>query len=140
MPARRKKYLFMNAVAQKEERPARPEATCSHERSLVLPKVNIIETKDDVYPGGQNAWGGQRGTGGVSLEDNLLTITGRRQPDRPLTNLLHRESEPVDYRRAFELGPAHRDRRKINAQIEQGILTLTLLKAEKVKARRITVN
>jgi HSP20 family protein len=126
----------MNAVAQKEERPARPEAM-QPERSLVLPKVNIIETKDAYILEAEMPGVAKEGLE-VSLEDNLLTITGRRQPD-PLASLLHRESEPVDYRRAFELDPAI-ETGKINAQIEQGILTLTLPKAEKVKARRITVN
>jgi HSP20 family protein len=74
----------------------------------------------------------------INLEDNVLTIAGRRQPE-PTAKLLHRESNPVDYRRVFELDPSI-ETGKISAQIEQGVLTLTLPKAEKVQPRRITVN
>jgi HSP20 family protein len=74
----------------------------------------------------------------VSVEENLLTITGRRQPE-PSANVVHRETNPVDYRGVFELDSTI-DTGKINAHIEQGILTVNLPKAEKAKPRRITVN
>jgi HSP20 family protein len=127
----------MNAVmTQQEEKPV-----CSPpvdaERSHVSPNVNIIETRDGYILEAEMPGVAKEGLE-VSLEDNLLTIAGRRQPD-PSANLLYRESNPVDYRRVFELDPSI-ETGKINAQIEQGILTLTLPKAEKVKPRRITVN
>jgi len=74
----------------------------------------------------------------ISLEENMLTITGRRPPGLS-ASLLYRESEPADYRRVFELDPSI-ETGKISAQMEQGILSLTLPKAEKVKPRRIAVN
>jgi len=49
-----------------------------------------------------------------------------------------RESRPVAYRRVFELDPSI-DTGKMNAKIEQGILTLTMPKTEKVKPRKIEV-
>ena len=126
----------MNTVTQKEERPARPQPV-EPERAFALPNVNVIETKDGYILEAEMPGVAKEGME-VSVEENLLTITGRRQPE-PSGNLVHRESNPVDYRRVFELDPAI-DSGKINAQIEQGILTLNLPKAEKVKPRRITVN
>ena len=45
----------------------------------------------------------------------------------------------ADYRRVFELDPAI-DSSKISAKMEQGVLTLTLPKSERIKPRKITVS
>jgi len=126
----------MNAVLQKEETPVRPQAV-NQERPFVSPNVNIVETTAGYILEAEMPGVAKEGLE-ISLEDNVLTIVGRRQPDSA-ANLLYRESNPVDYRRVFELDPSI-ETGKISAQIEQGILTLTLPKAEKVKPRRITVS
>jgi HSP20 family protein len=123
-------------MTQQEEKPVRPQPA-KQERASVSPRVNILETKDGYVLEAEMPGVAKEGLG-ISLEDNQLTITGRRQPE-PAVNLLYRESNPADYRRVFELDPAI-ETGKISAQIEQGVLTLTLPKAEKIKARRITVN
>jgi HSP20 family protein len=74
----------------------------------------------------------------ISVENNELTITGRRSLPVIEGTLIHRESCSENFRRAFELDPSI-DMSKIGAKIEQGILTLTLPKAEQVKPRKITV-
>ena len=127
---------IMNAVTQQEERPVRPQPS-TQERQHVSPKVNITENKDGYVLEAEMPGVAKEGLE-ISVEDNELTITGRRQPD-PSANLLYRESPQADYRRVFELDPSI-ETGKISAQIEQGILTLTLPKAEKVKPRRISVN
>jgi HSP20 family protein len=53
--------------------------------------------------------------------------------------LIHHESRPENFRRTFELDPSI-DANKIGAKIEQGLVTLTLPKAEHVKPRKITVS
>jgi HSP20 family protein len=126
----------MNAATQQEERAVRPP-TVPQERAFVSPKVNIVETKDGYVLEAEMPGVAKEGLD-ISTEDNVLTITGRRQPD-PAANLLYRESAQLDYRRVFELDPSI-ETGKISAQIDQGILTLTLPKAEKVKPRRITVS
>ncbi|MFN2542650.1 MAG: Hsp20/alpha crystallin family protein [Chthoniobacterales bacterium] len=75
----------------------------------------------------------------LSIENNELTIIGRRSLAGIDGTLIHRESRPENFRRAFELDPSI-DGNKIRAKIEQGILTLTLPKAEHVKPRKITVS
>jgi len=126
----------MNAVIQKEERPVRPQPV-NQERPFVSPNVNIIETNEGYLLEAEMPGVAKDGLD-INLEDNVLTIIGRRQPD-PSANMLYRESNPVDYRRVFELDPSI-ETGKISAQIEQGLLTLTLPKAEKVKPHRITVS
>jgi len=73
------------------------------------------------------------------VENNELTIVGRRSLPTVQGTVLHRESRRENFRRAFELDPSI-DAGKINANIEQGVLTLTLPKAEQVKPRKITVS
>ena len=75
----------------------------------------------------------------ISVENNELTILGRRSLPAIEGVLIHRESRPENFRRAFELDPSI-DTAKVSARIEQGILTLTLPKAEQVKPRKITVS
>ncbi len=73
------------------------------------------------------------------VENNELTIIGRRSLPTVQGNLIHREMRRDNFRRAFELDPSI-DAGKISAKIEHGVVTLTLPKAEQVKPRKITVS
>src|SRR3954462_7579244 len=73
------------------------------------------------------------------VENNELTIIGRRSLPSIAGTVIHRESRRENFRRAFELDPSI-DAGKIGAKIEQGVVTLTLPKAEQVKPRKITVS
>src|SRR6516165_1301223 len=75
----------------------------------------------------------------ISVENNELTIIGRRSLPATEGTLIHRESRPENFRRVFELDPSI-DTSKVSARIDQGVLTLTLPKAEQVKPRKITVS
>jgi HSP20 family protein len=74
----------------------------------------------------------------ISFENNELTIIGRRSLPTVEGTLIHHESRPENFRRTFELDPSI-DANKISARIHQGLVTLTLPKAEHVKPRKITV-
>jgi HSP20 family protein len=52
---------------------------------------------------------------------------------------LHRETRRLNFRRVYELDPSI-DANRIAARIEQGILTVTLPKAENEKPRRIALD
>jgi HSP20 family protein len=121
----------MNAVAQQERRSA-PATT-----NYASPEVNIFETKEG-YTLEAEMPGVDKAGLEITLEGNELTILGRREPETVQANVLYRESRPVDYRRVFELDPAI-DSAKIRARMEQGILTLELPKAERVKPRKIAI-
>jgi HSP20 family protein len=123
----------MNAVAQQEkqrEGTARP-------LNYVTPEVNIFETKDGYVLEAEMPGVSKDGLE-ITLEGNEITIIGRRQPEILKADVLYRESRPADYRRVFELDPAI-DSAKISAKIDQGVLTLLLPKAEKVKPKKISV-
>ena len=75
----------------------------------------------------------------ISVENNELTIIGRRSLPSVEGTLIHRESRPENFRRVFEIDPSI-DAEKISAKIDQGLVTLTLPKAEHVKPRKITVS
>ena len=72
------------------------------------------------------------------VENNELTILGRRSMPSVEGTRIHRESRSDNFRRSFELDPSI-DAGRISAKIEQGVVTLTLPKAEQVKPRKIAV-
>ena len=105
---------------------------------FVAPPASVIEGGDgytlEVEMPGVNKDGLD-----VSVENNELTITGRRSFPAVEGTLIHHESRPENFRRTFELDPSI-DANKIGAKIDHGLVTLTLPKAEHVKPRRITVS
>jgi HSP20 family protein len=72
------------------------------------------------------------------VEGTMLTILGHRAEQQVPGTAVHRESKAADYRRVFELDPTI-DTAKIRARAEQGIVTVELPKAEKVKPRKIKI-
>src|SRR5262245_5440274 len=127
----------MNAMtAQRNEKPVRHDD--SAEQAYLSPEVNIFETKDGYILEAEMAGVNKQGLE-LSLEGNVLTITGRRTVDTPRDELIYRESRPAHFRRVFELEPAI-DTAKISAKMDQGILTLSLPKAERVKPRKILID
>ena len=105
---------------------------------FVVPPASVIEAGDcytlEVEMPGVNKDGLD-----ISIENNELTIVGRRSLPAVEGTLMHHESRPENFRRAFELDPSI-DAEKISAKIEQGLVTLTLRKAEHVKPRKIAVS
>ena len=128
----------MNAVTQKEaQRPAAREEQNGASRGFLYPQVNIAETKDGYLLEAEMP-GVNKESLEVLLEGNELTIVGHRNFEVPNAELLYRESVPRDFRRSFVLDPAI-DTAKINARVENGVLTLNLPKAEQVKPRKVVV-
>lgn len=104
---------------------------------FVSPIVNIRENKDGYLLEAEMPGVNKDGLE-LLLENNELTIIGRRQLEHRNAQALYRESTAKDYRRVFALDPAI-DTQRISAQIDQGVLKLILPKAERVKPRRIKV-
>jgi len=101
------------------------------------PTVNLSESKDAYLLEAEMPGVKKEGLE-VLLEDNELTIVGHRQPETLNAELVYRESKPRDFRRVFVLDPSI-DTKKISAQIDQGVLKLSLPKAERIKPRKIEV-
>lgn len=74
----------------------------------------------------------------LTVDNGELTIVGHRQVEEFSGEPVYREIRQTDFRRVYELDPAI-DTTLIAARIDQGVLTLTLPKAESVKPRKITV-
>ncbi len=126
------------ACAAPESPAARTAPAVETERGFIRPAVNIFETENG-YVVEAELPGVNKESLSVSLEGDFLTLEGRRQNQGvPGVEPLYRESVPADYRRVFQVDPAI-DRAKVTAKIEQGILTLTLPKAEAAKPRKIPV-
>jgi HSP20 family protein len=127
----------MTAIAQAENRAAKTNTAGTNERGYLVPQVNIVETKDSFILEAEMPGVSKEGLE-VLLEGSELTIVGRRQTSVPGAEPVYRESSPRDFRREFVLDPSM-DTSKINATIDQGVLTVTLPKTEKVKPRKIQV-
>jgi HSP20 family protein len=102
------------------------------------PEVNIFETPDGYVLEAEMPGVTKEGLE-ITLEGNEMTIVGRRMDEAVPGDPLFRERALIDYRRVLELDPAI-DTGKIAAKMDQGLLTLTLPKSEKVKPRRIKVD
>jgi HSP20 family protein len=105
---------------------------------FIAPVASVIEDNDgyilQVEMPGVNKAGLE-----IAMKDNEVTIIGRRSMPTIDGTLLHHESRREDYRRRCELDPSI-DSNKISAKIDQGVLTLTLPKAEHVRPRKIAVS
>ncbi len=125
----------MNTATQEETKP-QTAPVVETPREYISPGVNIVETKDGYFLEAEMPGVNKDGLD-IHLEENVLTLVGRRS-QVPLGTSLYRESRAADFRRVFEVDPSI-DTQKISARIDQGIVTLSLPKAEKVKPRKITV-
>lgn len=105
--------------------------------NYVIPRVDIVEDKDAYRLQAEMPGVDKKGLE-VLLDNNELTILGRRSAPKLQADYLYRESKSADYRRVFELDPAI-DAEKIDAKMEQGVLTLVLPKSERVKPRKVEV-
>ena len=126
----------MKATLQKESPPSAPAR--NREQQFVSPEVNIFETKDGYVLEAEMPGVRKEGLE-ITLEGNEITIVGHRDQEPVSGQALFRESRNSDYRRVFELDPAI-DTAKVSARMDQGVVTLTLPKSEKVKPRKIAVD
>jgi HSP20 family protein len=75
----------------------------------------------------------------VSLENDVLTLSGTRADDAPEGYVVHRrERAPIRFSRSFSL-PVRVDGDKTTAELRDGVLTLTLPKAKEAMPRQISV-
>jgi HSP20 family molecular chaperone IbpA len=75
----------------------------------------------------------------TTVQDDNIVIEARRNASTPEGwKPVYVESRPADYR--LVLGTDHRvNRNAIDAELTQGVLTLTVPKAESLKPRRIEI-
>lgn len=75
----------------------------------------------------------------IGLENDVLTITGQQTEDSPENSrVVHRGYRTGIYRRAFTL-TTDIDRDKIKARLSNGVLSVTIPKAEHTRPRKIAI-
>ena len=104
-----------------------------------VPAVDVFEEPDNIRITAEIP-GVQPENIAISLEGNLLTISGTKQQEaEEKTERVHRYERVYGaFERAFTL-PASVEPKDIKARYDHGVLTLTLPKSEKAKPRQIEV-
>jgi len=107
------------------------------ETLYIAPPVDIFETEDALTVVADLPGVGKDEVD-IRIEDNTLTITGKARYVPP-ANVLREEFSLQGYYRQFKLSDEV-DQSKISAETKNGVLAITLPKAEKSKPKRIKVN
>ena len=102
----------------------------------IAPPVDIFET-DDALTVVADLPGVDKDAVDIRVEDNILTIKGRANYS-PQAEMLRQEFSLQGYYRQFQLSDEV-DQDRISAECKNGVLTITLPKAEKSKPRQIKV-
>jgi HSP20 family protein len=119
----------------KEEAPAKGERV--RPGRVFIPAVDIFETPQAlVLVADMPGVSADQVT--LDLKENMLTISGQVSPPPEKESLLAQEYTIGDFYREFQVGELI-DKNQIEASVKNGVLTLTLPKAEKAKPRRIEV-
>ncbi len=103
------------------------------------PALDLYQTNDDVVAVVELP-GMRKEDIELSLHDGILTISGERKEEAAKEDKPARTERFVGrFRRSISL-PTRVDANKVNASYKDGILTVTLPKAEEVKPKQIQVN
>jgi HSP20 family molecular chaperone IbpA len=124
----------MNMLTKKE-----PQAsTQTAPRRAIVPRYGVEETAD-AFVITAYLPGVERSALETNLDNETLTVFGRRTwTPPPDWTAVYRETAQADFRLVLEVD--HRvNREAVRAELKQGVLTLTLPKAEAVKPRRIEI-
>lgn len=121
---------------QETETPAEVETT-RNVRTFV-PRVDIYETENTVVLVADMPGVNENGVD-ITLEKNILTIKGYAEPQAPDNfEPAYSEYHFGNYERTFALSDEV-DREQIEATVKNGVLRLTMPKAEAARTRKITV-
>jgi HSP20 family protein len=122
---------------QKEELPAE-ETERTRDCRCFIPRADIYETSDNIIVM-VDMPGIHEDNIDITLEKNILTINGYTDPEPPAGySLAYGEYEIGDYERSFRVSnQINRD--GIEAAYKDGVLSLTLPKAEEAKSRKIAI-
>lgn len=110
----------------------------SYDERVIVPVADIYETENE-YVIKTDMPAVKKSHVDVSLHKNKLEINGKVE-DEYLNeeNLKFQEFKLFNYRRVFSVGNDI-DEGKINASMENGVLTITLPKKEEVKPKKIEI-
>jgi HSP20 family protein len=128
----------VNILTQQPNKSANLPAQEPRRVQYATPLVDV-ETTEDGYTIRAEMPGVDKSGLEITLDNNELAIVGHRHASESPGEPVYREIRNHDFRRVYELDPVI-DTAKISARIEQGVLILTLPKAESVKPRKVAVD
>jgi HSP20 family protein len=105
--------------------------------TFISPRVNVIDNEDTVVIQAELPGVGKQGLE-LGINEGELTLTGRRTPAEQKGRYCINERRIGDYRRVFTLSRAI-DVNTVQAELNDGLLTVTLAKVESVKPRKVTI-
>ncbi|MDY0002468.1 MAG: Hsp20/alpha crystallin family protein [Polyangia bacterium] len=125
----------MEAQEKKEVQSEGKEPT--REGFWFRPLVDIFETEAGITLRCDMPGVGKDGLD-IDLREDVLTVTGKVEAAQQARQRIHSEYEVGGFTRQFQVGEAI-DQNKITANLSDGVLTVHLPKAEKLKPRKIEV-
>jgi HSP20 family protein len=104
------------------------------------PLVDIAETKDDIVVKAEIP-GMKKDDIKIVIQDNILTLKGERQEEKQEKDKRYHRVERSygSFERSFSL-PVSVKVDKVKADYKDGVLTITLPKAEEAKPKEVSVN
>ncbi|MBN1547247.1 MAG: Hsp20/alpha crystallin family protein [Syntrophaceae bacterium] len=123
---------------QKQSAQAPVETERTRNSKVYVPKVDIYETKEAIILIADMPGVDEKSVD-VVLDKNILTISGTAEPlSFKDYSMAYAEYDVGDYQRAFTISDEI-DKDRIEATVKNGVLRLTMHKAEEVKARKIAI-
>jgi len=113
------------------------ETPAPREERYRIPQVDICETEDSLILLADMPGVTEKGVD-VSVDEDVLSITGHVSPPQEDSRPLYTEYEPLPFRRVFTLSQEIR-RDGIEGKIANGVLRLTLPKAEEARVRKVPI-
>jgi len=127
----------LNQVQKRETNPQQ-QVERTHNQPTYIPDTDIYEKEQTIVVVADMP-GVDESSVNIHLEKGILTLTGHMVAgDVEGHHLLHREFDGGVYERSFSLSDDI-DTDKIEAQMKNGVLTLTMAKSEQAKPKHITV-
>lgn len=127
-----------NEVAVVQRGNALPALQTEMREAYVTPSTDIFETPD-AYVLKIDLPGSMKESIRVTTEDGTMSVKAKVEPHhKEGGSLLFNELKTPTYYRVFNLGDGI-DRKSIDAQYEDGVLTIKLFKKEETKAREIEI-
>jgi len=107
--------------------------------STWLPAVDLVE-KDNKFVAKVELPGVKKDDVKITLSDNILTVRGEKKEEKETreSNYHRLERSYGSFQRSFTL-PTTVENDKVDAEYKDGILTITLPKAEEAKRKQIDV-
>jgi len=108
--------------------------------SVSFPLINVYDTKDDVVVVAEMA-GMRKKDISVVMANGVLTLSGKRAPlvEDEKAELIRAERSVGEFEKSFRI-PVKVKEDKVNAAYADGILTVTIPKAEEAKPKTISID